>query len=139
VKEISMKYGLSDSKTRSVRKSDAPKRIKVMVALQGFGEEEAAKATTAAGGGYAAKRAAYGALKEQARERQRALLVWLDAEKGSGSYRRVSAPTAFGTFTLEVSEELLPLLERAPGVAGVIPTEGAPMFLLNTSPATSGK
>jgi len=110
-----------------------------MVALQGFGEEKATQATVAAGGGYAAKRATYALLKEQAKERQSLLLTWLDGAKGKGSYRRVSAPTAFGTFTLEVTSELLPLLERAPGVESAIPTEGAPMALLNSAPGPGGK
>ena len=134
-----MKYGLPNASAKTTRKSDSPKRIKVMVALQGFGEEKTTQATAASGGGYAAKRAAYGALKEQAKEKQSALLAWLDAEKQGGSYRRVSAPTAFGTFTLEVTEDLMPLLGRAPGVSSAIPTDGAPLVLLNTTPATSGK
>jgi hypothetical protein len=127
-----MKYGLADTKSEPNNKPK-PARTKVLVALSGFDATTSQPAATAQT--YSANRAAYGARKEAARSAQKQLLLWLDEVKGNGSYRKASTPTAFGTFTLEVTEELIALLESAPEVESVIAVADAPMELIGKTPA----
>lgn len=131
------RYGLAGKPNKEPKQ----KRVKVMVALQGFAEappsQPAGQSVDATGTKYASKRAEYGIRKEAARARQTELLAWLTGVKGSGSWRRVSTPTAFGTFTLEATDDIIALLARAPGVSSVIPTDQAPLTLLTGASTVS--
>lgn len=135
-----MKYGLTTPSAKA--SSGKVQRTKVMVALRGFdskdGKDSALSGSSATTGtvattnasGYAANRAAYASIKAAAKQKQADLLLWLSVEKGDGTYRKASAPTAFGTFTVEVSESLIPILERSPLVESVMRVEDTPMTLL---------
>lgn len=134
-----MKYGLA-AKNRGKNKTP---RTKLLVSMTGFDDQAVSGAQTSdaasAAAGYAAKRAGYAARKQVARTRQAEVIAWLESHKGNGAFRRVSAPTAFGTFTLEASPEVEKLLAHAPGVESVVATDGAPMVLLTDATTASGR
>lgn len=111
-------------------KSAKATKIKVMVALRGFGEGVAASTAEAGATDYAARRAQYGTRKAEAKSLRDETVVWLKTNKGSGSYRRVSEATVFGTFTLEATPDLVTLLAGAPHVESVSPVDEVPVTLL---------
>ncbi len=116
--------------TNPVRPAKAAK-VKVMVALCGFGDSGAASSSgESVASDYATRRAQYGQRKVEAKRLRDEVVAWLKAHKGSGSYRRVSEATVFGTFTLEATPDLVALLAGAPHVESVAPVDEVPMTLL---------
>jgi hypothetical protein len=71
------------------------------------------------------------AMKAQARKGRMELLEWLRAQNVRSGYKHVSQPTAFGTFTLECTPEVMALLRGAPNVASVTRVNDVPLDLLS--------
>jgi hypothetical protein len=94
---------------------------KVMVALRGI--EKAA----ASGDDRVSKHAAMRAAAKEGRNR---VVAWLREQNVEGQYKRVSEPTAFGTFTVECSATVVRKLKRAPGVQSVVRVSDVPLEIV---------
>ena len=107
------------SARKKVRGSDAQGPcFKVMVALRGM--DKAAASADDRVSKHAAMRAA-------AKEGRSSVVAWLKKQDVEGQYKRVSEPTAFGTFTMECSAGVVRKLKRAPGVQSVVRVSDVPL------------
>ncbi len=120
--------GGSQTAARSTNKGSAPRTPaarpeshKVMVALAGID-----------GGRGNARDEKYQSMRALAKERRDRVVAWLAEQDVRGEYKRVSQPTAFGTFTLECTPNVMRLLRRAPHVESVTRVDDVPLELVSS-------
>lgn len=71
------------------------------------------------------------AMKARSRAARDRVLAWLREQNVKGDYKHVSQPTAFGSFTMECTPELLRVVRRAPGVESVTRVNDVPLQLID--------
>lgn len=98
--------------------------VQVLVALRGVEIENETGAPMD-------RQARLNAMKAHSKAAREAVLAWLREQGVKGSYKHVSQPTAFGSFTLECTPEVMRLLRRAPGVASVTRVNDVPLQLID--------
>lgn len=73
----------------------------------------------------------HAAMRAAARDGRNRVVAWLREQNVEGQYKRVSEPTAFGTFTVECSAGVVRKLKRAPGVQSVVRVSDVPLEVVS--------